>query len=153
MLATLTVDGDLRVWSVPKGSSTEQPSIIRVLSRSDAKVTGPGWFAWSKMGRIVQHQDGYVPNETTVSSSERSSKSNEVLQTNLRLGRAYEARDIRSGAYNRRPDGYLELWAYRVAFYPRPQLHGAAVRPKPKRHANAGTARAARPCQYPAVAS
>lgn len=58
MLATQTSDGDLRVWSVPKGPTSEAPSIIRVLQRADFQSTGPCWFAWSKNGRIVQHAEG-----------------------------------------------------------------------------------------------
>jgi len=58
MLATQTSDGDLRVWSVPKGNTGEPPSIIRVLQRADFNASSPCWFAWSKNGRIVQHADG-----------------------------------------------------------------------------------------------
>lgn len=58
MLATQTSDGDLRVWSVPKGLTGESPSIIRVLQRADFQATGPCWFAWSKNGRILQHAEG-----------------------------------------------------------------------------------------------
>ncbi|RMY61967.1 hypothetical protein D0863_11104 [Hortaea werneckii] len=58
MLATQTSDGDLRVWSVPKASNQEQPTIIRVLQRAELQAAGPCWFAWSKNGRIVQHVEG-----------------------------------------------------------------------------------------------
>jgi len=58
MLATQTADGDLRVWSIPKGPHTDSPSIIRVLNRSENRSLGPCWFGWSKMGRIVQYSEG-----------------------------------------------------------------------------------------------
>lgn len=58
MLATQTLDGDLRVWSVPKQPSHEAPTIIRVLHRAEYQYPGHCWFAWSKNGRIVQHADG-----------------------------------------------------------------------------------------------
>lgn len=60
MLATQTEDGDLRVWSIAKGPSTEAPRVVRVLRRSDNYEPGPNWFAWSKNGRIVQYSEGYV---------------------------------------------------------------------------------------------
>jgi WD40 repeat protein len=60
MLATQTADGDLRVWSVPKSSYHEAPTIIRALGRSDIPRAAPCWFSWSKNGRIVQHYDGYA---------------------------------------------------------------------------------------------
>lgn len=58
MLATQTMDGDLRVWSIPKPPLQEPPTIIRVLHRADNQQPGPCWFAWSKNGRIVQHAEG-----------------------------------------------------------------------------------------------
>lgn len=60
MLATQTLDGDLRVWSVPKPPHPDPPNIIRVLSRSDFRQPGPCWFAWSKNGRLIQYAEGYV---------------------------------------------------------------------------------------------
>jgi len=59
MLAAQTADGDLRIWSIPKNSSQgDPPSIIRVLHRPEYdKISGPCWFGWSKMGRIVQYSD------------------------------------------------------------------------------------------------
>ena len=57
MLATQTLDGDLRVWSVPKPPSQEPPNIIRVLQRAEVQQSGPCWFAWSKNGRIVQYAE------------------------------------------------------------------------------------------------
>lgn len=58
MLATQTADGDLRVWSVPKGPGQDPPTIIRALGRSEMPQPGPCWFAWSKNGRIVQYYNG-----------------------------------------------------------------------------------------------
>jgi WD40 repeat protein len=61
MLAAQSLDGDLRVWSVPKTAhSGDAPCVIRVLNKSDQRELGPCWFAWSKNGRIVQHTEGYV---------------------------------------------------------------------------------------------
>ncbi|RAL14527.1 uncharacterized protein BO97DRAFT_340503 [Aspergillus homomorphus CBS 101889] len=59
MLATLSVNGDLRVWSVAKPPGKEPPRVIRVLKRSDGSPPSePKWMAWSKNGRIVQYLDG-----------------------------------------------------------------------------------------------
>jgi hypothetical protein len=59
MLAAQTLDGDLRVWSVPKvPHSGDVPCVIRVLNQKDQREPGPSWFAWSKNGRIVQHSEG-----------------------------------------------------------------------------------------------
>lgn len=60
MLATQTVDGDLRVWSVSKPPSTETPKTLRVLKRRDNVEPGLHWCAWSKNGRILQYSEGYV---------------------------------------------------------------------------------------------
>jgi len=60
MLATQTSDGDLRVWSVVKPPSSDQPRVIRVLRRSDEFFPGRNWIAWSKNGRIIQFSEGYV---------------------------------------------------------------------------------------------
>ena len=60
MLATQTVDGDLRVWSVSKPPNTETPKTLRVLKRRDNVEPGLNWCAWSKNGRILQYSDGYV---------------------------------------------------------------------------------------------
>ncbi|KAB8077954.1 hypothetical protein BDV29DRAFT_32119 [Aspergillus leporis] len=59
MLATLSSNGDLRVWSVAKPIGKEAPRVIRVLKRSDtSSSTEPKWMAWSKNGRIVQYLEG-----------------------------------------------------------------------------------------------
>ncbi|KAF7196661.1 hypothetical protein HII31_02031 [Pseudocercospora fuligena] len=58
MLATQAQDGDLRVWSVPKGDHGAAPTIIRVLQRPESQLAGPCWFAWSKNGRLIQLADG-----------------------------------------------------------------------------------------------
>ena len=60
MLASQTMDGDLRVWSVSKPPTAEQPKTIRILKRSDNVEPCPNWLAWSKNGRILQYSDGYV---------------------------------------------------------------------------------------------
>ncbi|KFA79026.1 hypothetical protein S40288_00598 [Stachybotrys chartarum IBT 40288] len=58
MLAVQTHDGDLRVWSVAKSHSAEDPAkVVRLLKRRDTAVPGPNWMGWSKMGRIIQHSD------------------------------------------------------------------------------------------------
>jgi hypothetical protein len=59
MLAAQTIDGDLRVWSIPKVHGADQPSIIRVLSQAEGDgLNSACWFGWSKMGRIVQYSNG-----------------------------------------------------------------------------------------------
>ncbi|TLD34484.1 hypothetical protein E2P81_ATG04649 [Venturia nashicola] len=59
MLAAQTIDGDLRVWSIPKTPNGETPSVIRVLSRTENdRASGLNWFGWSKMGRIIQYSAG-----------------------------------------------------------------------------------------------
>ena len=58
MLATLTADGDLRVWSVSKPPTAEAPRVIRVLKRPDPNfVAGRAWISWSKNGRIIQYSE------------------------------------------------------------------------------------------------
>ncbi|KAB8234440.1 uncharacterized protein BDW43DRAFT_310108 [Aspergillus alliaceus] len=59
MLATLSANGDLRVWSVAKPAGKDAPRVIRVLKRSDTSPSSePKWMAWSKNGRIVQYLEG-----------------------------------------------------------------------------------------------
>ncbi|RDA91717.1 hypothetical protein CP533_2342 [Ophiocordyceps camponoti-saundersi (nom. inval.)] len=58
MLAVQTHDGDLRVWSVAKSYSTEDPAkVVRILRRRESFVAGPNWMGWSKNGRIIQYCD------------------------------------------------------------------------------------------------
>ncbi|KAG6013333.1 hypothetical protein E4U43_007344 [Claviceps pusilla] len=55
MLAAQTHDGDLRVWSVPKSYSVDDPAkVVRILRRTENFVAGPNWMGWSKNGRIIQ---------------------------------------------------------------------------------------------------
>ncbi|KAI9832262.1 MAG: hypothetical protein M1819_004440 [Sarea resinae] len=58
MLATQTMDGDLRVWAISKPASADPPRVIRVLKRTDNNQPGPNWLAWSKNGRLVQFSEG-----------------------------------------------------------------------------------------------
>ncbi|PYH97984.1 WD domain, G-beta repeat protein [Aspergillus ellipticus CBS 707.79] len=59
MLATLSANGDMRVWSVSKPPAKEVPRVIRVLKRSDGSpASEPKWMAWSRNGRIVQYLEG-----------------------------------------------------------------------------------------------
>ncbi|KAH7347758.1 hypothetical protein B0T11DRAFT_144191 [Plectosphaerella cucumerina] len=59
MLAVQTQDGDLRVWSISKSHSSDDPAkVVRILKRNDAQGTnGPNWMAWSKNGRVIQFCD------------------------------------------------------------------------------------------------
>ncbi|KAG5970106.1 hypothetical protein E4U58_000688 [Claviceps cyperi] len=58
MLAVQTHDGDLRVWSVAKSYSADDPAkVVRVLQRKKHSVSGPNWMGWSKNGRIIQFSD------------------------------------------------------------------------------------------------
>lgn len=57
MLAVQSIDGDLRVWGVPK----EQDDLARMIRVIKAPEDGPvrkAWSAWSKSGRLVQYCDG-----------------------------------------------------------------------------------------------
>ena len=58
MLATQSLDGDLRVWSVAKPATSDTPKVIRILKRGDNVESGMSWIAWSKNGRILQYSDG-----------------------------------------------------------------------------------------------
>lgn len=58
MLAVQTYDGDLRVWSVAKNNKLDEPAkVIRILRRSENRITGPNWMGWSKNGRIIQFSE------------------------------------------------------------------------------------------------
>ncbi|RDW61766.1 uncharacterized protein DSM5745_10438 [Aspergillus mulundensis] len=59
MLATMSGNGDLRVWSVAKPPGKDVPRVIRVLKRSDtSSPSEPKWMGWSKNGKIIQYLDG-----------------------------------------------------------------------------------------------
>ncbi|MCJ1400737.1 hypothetical protein MMC11_003945 [Xylographa trunciseda] len=58
MLAVQSADGDLRVWSIAKPPTVDQPKVIRVLKRGDNVESGLNWIAWSKNGRILQFSQG-----------------------------------------------------------------------------------------------
>ena len=60
MLATQSLDGDLRVWSVAKPATSDTPKVIRVLKRGENVESGMSWIAWSKNGRIIQYSKGSV---------------------------------------------------------------------------------------------
>jgi hypothetical protein len=58
MLASQTHDGDLRVWSVAKSYSSDDPAkVVRILRRTENFIEGPNWMGWSKNGRIIQYSD------------------------------------------------------------------------------------------------
>ncbi|KAK4094884.1 hypothetical protein PCL_03139 [Purpureocillium lilacinum] len=58
MLAVQTHDGDLRVWSVAKSYSADDPAkVVRILRRRESFLAGPNWMGWSKNGRIIQFSD------------------------------------------------------------------------------------------------
>ncbi|KAF9877713.1 hypothetical protein CkaCkLH20_04848 [Colletotrichum karsti] len=58
MLAAQTHDGDLRVWSVSKSYSSDDPAkVVRILKRTENYQSGPNWMGWSKNGRIIQYSD------------------------------------------------------------------------------------------------
>ncbi|KAI9703787.1 MAG: hypothetical protein M1836_007557 [Candelina mexicana] len=58
MLATQTLDSDLRVWSVAKPPGNETPKVVRILKKSENHESGLNWLAWSKNGRIIQFSQG-----------------------------------------------------------------------------------------------
>ncbi|OAA46175.1 WD40 repeat-like-containing domain protein [Metarhizium rileyi] len=58
MLAVQTHDGDLRVWSVSKNYSVDDPAkVVRILRRRESSAAGPNWMGWSKNGRVIQFSD------------------------------------------------------------------------------------------------
>ncbi|CAI6097049.1 unnamed protein product [Clonostachys chloroleuca] len=58
MLATQTLNGDLRVWSIAKSHSAEDAAkVVRILKRSENFSEGPNWMGWSKNGRVIQFSD------------------------------------------------------------------------------------------------
>lgn len=67
MLAVQTHDGDLRVWSVAKSYSADDPAkVVRILRKTENFQEGPNWMGWSKNGRIIQYSDSYVNIATTL---------------------------------------------------------------------------------------
>ncbi|MCJ1473281.1 hypothetical protein MMC13_001932 [Lambiella insularis] len=58
MLAVQSADGDLRVWSIAKPPTVDQPKVIRALKRGDNVDAALNWIAWSKNGRILQFSQG-----------------------------------------------------------------------------------------------
>ncbi|OAA53869.1 WD domain, G-beta repeat protein [Cordyceps fumosorosea ARSEF 2679] len=58
MLAVQKHDGDLRVWSVTKAYSIEEPAkVVRILRKAEAIDKGSNWMGWSKNGRVIQFSD------------------------------------------------------------------------------------------------
>ncbi|KAF4465964.1 hypothetical protein FALBO_7180, partial [Fusarium albosuccineum] len=58
MLAVQMRDGDLRVWSVAKKYSADDPAkVVRNLKKTEISMDGPNWMGWSKNGRIIQYSD------------------------------------------------------------------------------------------------
>ncbi|KAI8416429.1 hypothetical protein FOFC_02739, partial [Fusarium oxysporum] len=58
MLAVQMRDGDLRVWSVVKKYSADDPAkVVRNLRKAEITRDGPNWMGWSKNGRIIQYSD------------------------------------------------------------------------------------------------
>ncbi|KAF4966759.1 hypothetical protein FZEAL_10615 [Fusarium zealandicum] len=58
MLAVQMRDGDLRVWSVAKKYSADDPAkVVRNLKKTEVSMDGPNWMGWSKNGRIIQYSD------------------------------------------------------------------------------------------------
>ncbi|TVY73761.1 hypothetical protein Focb16_v005978 [Fusarium oxysporum f. sp. cubense] len=56
MLAVQMLDGDLRVWSVAKKYSANDPAkVVRNLRKAEISMNGPNWMGWSKNGRIIQY--------------------------------------------------------------------------------------------------
>ncbi|RKK45919.1 hypothetical protein BFJ69_g18242, partial [Fusarium oxysporum] len=57
-LAVQMLDGDLRVWSVAKKYSADDPAkVVRNLRKDEISMNGPNWMGWSKNGRIIQYSD------------------------------------------------------------------------------------------------
>ncbi|KAB5586101.1 hypothetical protein GE09DRAFT_1235129, partial [Coniochaeta sp. 2T2.1] len=58
MLAVQTNDGDLRVWSVSKAYTPDDPAkVVRILKRTENYLAGPNWMGWSKNGRVIQFSE------------------------------------------------------------------------------------------------
>ncbi|KAK2470742.1 hypothetical protein H9L39_16973 [Fusarium oxysporum f. sp. albedinis] len=51
-------DRDLRVWSVAKKHSADDPAkVVRNLWKAETSMDGPNWMGWSKNGCIIQSSD------------------------------------------------------------------------------------------------
>ncbi|KAI1007139.1 hypothetical protein K3495_g1085 [Podosphaera aphanis] len=59
LLATQTLDGDVRVWSIAK-YPTSAARVIRILQYSENFRNGPNWLGWSKNGRVVQFTENKI---------------------------------------------------------------------------------------------
>ncbi|KAI3572112.1 hypothetical protein IWW34DRAFT_637839 [Fusarium oxysporum f. sp. albedinis] len=58
ILAVQMRDGDLRVWSVAKKYSADDPArVVRNLRKAEISMDGPNWMGWSKSGRIIQYSE------------------------------------------------------------------------------------------------
>ncbi|KAH7465453.1 hypothetical protein FOMA001_g17146 [Fusarium oxysporum f. sp. matthiolae] len=58
MLAVQMRDRDLRVWSVAKKHSADDPAkVVRNLWKAETSMDGPNWMGWSKNGCIIQSSD------------------------------------------------------------------------------------------------
>ncbi|RYC81652.1 hypothetical protein BFJ63_vAg15459 [Fusarium oxysporum f. sp. narcissi] len=58
MLAVQMHDRDLRVWSVAKKHSADDPAkVVRNLWKAETSMDGPNWMGWSKNGCIIQSSD------------------------------------------------------------------------------------------------
>ena len=56
-----TNDGDLRVWSVAKSYSSDDPAkVVRILKRTENYQNAPNWMGWSKNGRIIQFSERFA---------------------------------------------------------------------------------------------
>lgn len=62
MLAVQYSNGDLRVWSMGKVYSPDNPiKTVRVLDKKGTdEYANSHWMAWSKNGTIIQYSDSYV---------------------------------------------------------------------------------------------
>lgn len=89
MLATQSLDGDLRVWSIAKPPTADTPKVIRILKRGDNVEAGLNWIAWSKNGRILQYSEGYVNSPTSPTFVRFAA--NSCLQRDPVLGRENKA--------------------------------------------------------------
>ena len=126
MLATQTVDGDLRVWSVSKPPNNETPKTLRVLKRRDNVEPGLHWCAWSKNGRILQYSDGCVSfSFSTPSNWSRTLSGGDatdiLIKGDLVMGCQNETRYLRAYTDSGRSQGRGLLWSTGDAVYVGPK--------------------------------